>query len=799
MADPIGSSTGFFSMRGAADTKVQPGGDDGYPAGPMDDEQFAAAVRSALMDAVDYIDGYVSRQRANATAYYRGDFFGNEEEGRSQIVMTEVRDVVLQMLPSLLRVFCSSDEVATFEPRTAQKVDQAEQATDVVNYNFYNENDGFTVLYNAFKDALIRKSGVLKWYWDESTIIEEYTFTELSDGQMQLLVAEPDIEILDQQSRPMPNWQPPIDPQTGQPVPIPTPQLHDVHIRRRKKTNKVKVECIPVEELLVSRVGREVPTCPLVAHRKIVTYSDLAKMGYDPDVISQSMSGLGDTFMWNIEAQTRNPAINAFQLMPNTNDESATKVVYNECYVQIDKDGDGIAELRKVCMVGNTVLHDEVVSETPIVILCPDPEPHMIIGNSVADQTMDLQLLMSNVMRNTLDSLAQSIHPRTWAVEGQTNMDDVLNVETGAVIRMRAPGMAGEFNSTFVGQPAVQVIQFLQDLKTRRTGITPQAAGLDPDALQSTTKTAVDATVQGAQERLEMTARLFAEQLKPMFRGILKLMCRHQDQPRMMRLRGKWVEVDPRVWDADMDVIVHVALGRGTTQDQIAALGVIAGKQEGMLQLGGITNPLAPLDRYRNTLAKITELSGYKNVDQFWAPVDMNAIQQQMAAQPPKPDPNMVVAQAQQQKVQGELEIKQLELQFEQQKLQLQQQQQQIDAQTKMAQIESDAQLKREEMVLKDQQQQRQQRLDAVIRLQGLELQYGTQVSSSQTELELQHAKLLSDVLKERDALREEARQHTVEQAVDLHKHAMTTDQKDRAAELQADAAKAKGNGSSDT
>src|SRR5215475_6915951 len=790
MADavPIGSSsTGFFSMRGAP----EPGAaNDAYPAGAMDDTQYAAAVRSALMDAVDYIDGYVSRQRANATSYYRGDFFGNEEEGRSQVVMTELRDTVLQMLPSLLRIFTASDDVASFEPRTAQKVEMAEQATDYINYVFYNDNDGFTTLYNAFKDALVRKSGVLKWRWDEDIEIREYEFTQLTDGQMQRLVTDPDTEILEQASRPVPGFQPPVDPMTGQPVPMPPPALHDVRIRRSRKKKRVKIEAIPVEELLVSRTGREVPTCPLVAHRKIVTYSDLTKMGYDPDQIRDSLSGLGDTFMWNVEAQTRNPAINAFQLMPNTNDESATKVVYNECYVQIDKDGDGIAELRKCCMVGQTVLHDEVVSETPFAILCPDPEPHMIIGNSVADQTMDLQLLKSNVVRNTLDSLAQAIHPRTAVVEGQVNMDDVMNVETGAIIRMRAPGMAQEFNTTFVGQQAMPVIQWLDDLKSRRTGVMPAAAGLDPDALQSTTKSGVDAAVQGAQERTEMTARLFAEQLKPMFKGILKLVCRHQDQPRMIRLRGKWVEVDPRVWDADMDVIVHVALGRGTDGQRLQSLALIATKQEAMLQMGGITNPLSDLGHYRNTLAKMTELMGYKDTDQFFAPVDMQQIAQQQAAQTPKPDPNMLVAQAQMQKVQGDLQVKQAQLQIDQVKAQLEVQTERDAAQARLHQMDINAQLQREEMMLKDRRERDQARLDAVIRLQGLELQYGTQVTASDTELELQRAKLLTEVVKHRESLDREEEAHVREMTAQMHQHRMTIDQKDREAQLKADAQK---------
>jgi hypothetical protein len=829
-------------------------GDDG----PMDSEDFASAVKQALDDAVDYIDGYVQTSRAKATAYYRGDLFGNEEPGRSQIVMTELRDVVLAMLPSLLRIFCSSEQAVSFEPRTAQKVEEAEQATDYVNYIFFCDNDGFTTLYNSMKDALVRKSGVIKWRWDEDIEIAEYSFTDLSDGQLQLIVTDPETEILEQTSRPdptaammpppqamgpssvpppmapgmagpppgvppmppgmpspggMPMGPAPAGPAMGaspmSPVappgplpggpgglsvpmpPMPPPMLHDVRIRRRRKRNRVKVECVPPEELLVSRDGRDLDTCRLVAHRSLKTYSDLCKMGYDPEDI-EGINGLGDSFMFNLEAQTRNPALNSFNQMIDSTDESATKVTYNEIYLLIDKDGDGIAERRKVCMVGTTVLHDEVVEEVPIAILCPDPEPHQILGNSVADQTMDLQLLKSNVVRNTLDSLAQAIHPRTAFVEGQVSVDDLLNVETGALIRMRAPGMVQPFSEPFVGQAALPIIAWLDEVKAKRTGIVPAAAGLDPDVLQSTTKSGVDATVQGAQERTEMTARLFAENgIKRMMRGILRLVCRHQDQPRMVRLRGKWVEADPRSWDADMDVIIHVALGRGTDAQRLQGLALIATKQEAMLQMGGMMNPVAPVNTYHNTLAKMTEIMGYKNTDEFFPPINMQALQQQMQQQPPPPDANMVVAQAQQAKVQGELQTKQAQLELDQRRLAMdaqvehnkvlaQQQQQQIDAQLKREQMQLDDQLKRDEM-----------RLNAVIKLQGLELQFGTATSSSDVEMELERARLLQDLQKHRESL-------AAETEADLHKHTMTIAQKAEAARLMADAKRSQANGSPD-
>ena len=820
----------------------------------MDDEQFSSAVRAAIDDAALYIDGYIAPQREQATLFYRGEPFGNEEKGRSQIVMTEVRDTVLAMMPSILRIFTASDEAVSFEPRAADKVEQAEQATDYVNYLFYNDNDGFQILYNAIKDALIRKTGIIKWRWDDDVEIYEQTFTDLSDGQVQMLAVEPDVEIISKTSHPdplaeqamqiqqlqsggnpalaqqappapppgaappmlppgAPPGAPPMPPPAGGTMaaggaaqtppmppagppqaPSPPPMLHDVKIRRRRAKGRVKIECMPVEEFLCSRTARDLDTAALIGHRSIKTFSELVAMGYDPDKIEE-VSGLGDTFTLNYEAQARNPAINAFLQTPDINDESATKTIYNEIYVRIDRDGDGIAELHKVCMVGSAVLHDEIVRDVPMCVLCPDPEPHMIIGSSVADQTMDLQLIKSNVVRNTLDSLSQAIHPRTAIVEGQVNIDDVLNVETGAIIRMKQPGMVQQLSEPFVGQQAMPVIDWLDNVKALRTGSVPATAGLDPDILQSTTKTAVDAAVMGAQERTEMTARLFAENgIKRMMKGILKLVCEHQDKPRMIRLRGKWVEVDPRSWDADMDVVVHVALGRGTDQTRMAGLQAILAKQELAIQLAGTSNPLAGLDRYRNTLAKMTELLGFKDVQQFWAPIDMQMIAQmeQQKAQNPPPDPNMLVAQAEMQKSQSMIASHRQEDQLKLQQATFDQQQAARQMQFDIWKVQMEDAAKREQM-----------RINMLLGMQSNEAQYGAASINADQSLTAQRERLLADLMRHQHTTDAEMAQHGVEQGVELHKHAasLATDaavarhQAETQADAQVAAARAKGNG----
>lgn len=675
----------------------------------MSDAEFSASVKSAIDDSVDYIDGFVAPERAKATEYYRGDRFGNEEEGRSQIVMTEVRDVIQAMVPSLLRIFTSSDQVVEYAARTEQTVEIAEQATDYVNFVFYNDNPGFSILHQAFKDALVRKTGIIKWRWSEDKEITEAEYSGIDQGQLALLQQDPTVEILEVKQD---DEFPPQMGMDGQPDPM--SMKFEVKIRRSLEKNKIVVEAVPPEEFLIAREARDLDKASYVGHRSLKTMSELVAMGYDKKELEE-YAGQGDTFVLNYEAQTRNPSIMSFMNHADNPDPSMRRVLYVESYVRIDKDGDGIAELRKVCSLGNAhhILHDEIATEVPFAFFCPDPEPHMLIGQSIADQTMDLQLIKSSIVRNTMDSLAQVIHPRTVVVEGQVNMDDVMNNETGAIIRARQPGMVQPLAEPFVGQNAMPLIAYMDQIRAQRTGISAASQGLDPDVLQSTTAKAVQATVQGAQERIELVARLFAENgMKRLFKGLLKMICRHQDQPRTLRLRGKWVTIDPKFWDAEMDVQVNVALGHGTDSDRMQFLMLVAQKQEQAMQTLGPNNPLVDVSQYRNTLAQICSLAGFKDASRYFKPVDMQqvqAMQQQAAANPP-PDPNMMLVQVEMQKVQAKS-------QAEQQKLQL------------------DAQVAQ----MTDAREKEKARMDMAVRIADIEAKYGTQVQLSHIEQILQH------------------------------------------------------------
>ena len=472
----------------------------------MPDEELQGIVGKEIDDAIDFIDNWISPQRATATQYYRGEPFGNEEDGRSQVVSMDVRDTVQAIMPSLMRIFHGSDQTVEYVPQGPEDVAAAKQATDYANYIINRDNNGFLEMHSAFMDALVRKVGILKVYWDDQTKYETVSYSGLDDASLAALMSDPAVEVEIVASEPM--GEPMQDPLTGEDMPV--PMMHAVRATYTHPDGRVKLEAVPPEEFLISRESKSVEQADYVAHRRIVTVSELVAMGYDYDEVSE-LGASYDDMDTNVERYTRNKALT--NEMNERHDPAMKKVLYVENYIKVDYDGDGIAELRKVCTAGdgNKILMNEPCDMAPFATLCPDPEPHDFFGMSVADTVMDVQRIKSSIMRNTLDSLSMSIHPRVAVVEGMVNIDDAMSTEVGSIIRQRAAGQIQPLSMPFVGQAAFPVLQYMDEVKEARTGISKASAGLDAGALQSSTATAVAATVSAAQQHIEMIARVFAE------------------------------------------------------------------------------------------------------------------------------------------------------------------------------------------------------------------------------------------------------------------------------------------------
>ena len=648
----------------ASEDASNPADEEVFVPEPLSEEEYQSRIHTAVQAAEDYIDTFVTPQRVEAAEYYRGAPFGDEEDGRSQIVLSEVRDTIHSILPSLMRIFTSGQKIVEYMPRQAQDVKSAEQASDAVNFIFNEMNPGFQILHSAFKDALLKKTGIVTWWAEKDDRVVEKCFSGLLEEEVLLFRQQnPGAEFTSIYPEPVSS---PMDPQT-----------YKIYVRMIDQQKKYRVRALPPECFIVDRRARDLDRhFDICGYRDLVTVSDLVEMGFEREDIEEYGSP-GEDSLWvgQMEEQERNLGS---QYPDNNNDPSLKRVKFMKLYMRIDKDGDGVAELRCIHAIGDTcyVLKDEVVDHVPIAVFGPDPEPHTIFGHSIADVTMDLQRIKSHVLRATMDSLAQSIYPRTVVVEGQVNIDDVLNKEVGAVIRARQPGAVQDLSTPFVAQPAMGVIDYLDQVKAQRTGVTPASQGLDAELLQSTTRAAVTAQISAAQERIELIARIFAETgMKQLFTGLLKLVTRFQDKPLLIRLRGEWVPVDPTTWDADMDCSVSVALGRGDDAQQMAFLTTVAQKQEQILQTMGMENPLVKLSQYQQTLSQIVRKAGYKNPDAFFSPVspeqEQALAQAQAAAKAQQKDPNQLLAEVELAKAQADTFAKLQTQAIERAKLQL--------------------------------------------------------------------------------------------------------------------------------
>jgi len=613
-------------------------------------ETLTGVLKSEMDDASDFIH-MVGAERAESTEYYLGDSPEGTSSLQSEFISTDVRDSVLFMLPSIMRTFFGTKKVVEFVPKGPEDIELAEQQTDYINYIIQQKNNGFQVLYDAFKDALVRKTGFVKVFWDDSIVATTHEYTNLDPQSYQALIIDKDVEIVEEsvtmESMTM------VDPISGEEITQEIPASYDLTIRRLKEKNQVCIEAIPPEEVLLSRHARNLESSSYVAHRMIKSVSDLVAMGYDQEEVEQH-AGYGGSAVdpeAYEEIEARNPFDN--MIYPNRGDSGGKDVLYVEHYLFYDYDGDGIDERVRVCTIGNGihVVNVEPWDELPICMFCPDPEPHTAIGSCPADYLKPIQAAKSQIMRDTLDSLGHSIFPRMGIVEGQVNIDDVLNTDIGQPIRMRAPGMVQPFAVPFVGKEAFPVLGYLDEAKENRTGVSKASAGLNADALQSSTSQAVSATMSGAQGRVELICRHFAEGgLKDMFKIVNNLVIKHQNAQDVYRLNNKFVPVDPRYWDNDKDIVVNVAISKSSDQEKFSVLQNVAQKQEQIMQLLGPQNPLVSLQQYANTLTKMIEMAGFKDSSSF--------INTEVPPMPPqqqedsKPSPEEMLAQAEMQKAQ---------------------------------------------------------------------------------------------------------------------------------------------------
>jgi hypothetical protein len=654
----------------------------------MDEQKLKVIVEAEIDDAIGYVETETVEQRTKAINYYNRYPYGNEVEGRSQIVTGEVAEVVDGALPQLLRIFTSSDELARFEPKFPGDEEGAKQATELVNLAFFQDNPGVILMHDWFKDGLLQKNGIVKYWWEEAEDPTKEEYKGLNADELTLMFADGQMELVSQETEEVG-----VDPM-GMPI-----LSYNVVVRKKKGVGKVCIENVPPEEFLIAKRDKALKNARFVAHRTVKTRSELVALGYPRDVVDKLPAYNDLTYTPERVARFSQGE------MPDetqTLDFSMQEVEVYECYIRTDFDDDGIAELRKVTYAGDQILDNEETDHIPFASVCPIPMPHKFFGQSLADRAMDIQLIKSTITRQILDNLYLTNMPRVTALDGQVNLDDLLTAAPGGIIRTKSQGAVTPMVVPATAAQSFPMLDYMDQVLQKRSGVTQTSQGLDANILQNTTATAIAAMQQAGAGKIEMIARIFADTgVKDLFEGIFHLILKYQDKPRVVRIRGKYTSIDPREWKNSYDLTVNVGLGTGSKDQQMAMSAMVLQKQEQILSSQGFANPLVSVGQYRNTLGRFIEAAGFKDSAEFFKEIPPELDQMLSTPQPQQPMPNpamdALMAQTQAQievdraKALNDIEIAKAKAQAQ---IQLEREKAAANLELKTAEFQAEAQLK---------------------------------------------------------------------------------------------------------
>lgn len=687
-------------------------------------DELQSIVSTAVKSCVDFIDSDIAPSRIQAQRYMDGETDLGVEEGRSNIVSTKVRDTVRAIKPSLQKVFMTTDKAVEFIPRGPEGVAAAAQATSYCNYIF-SKNNGFRLLSDAFHDAMVKRVGILKAYYEDTDHQTIHEYTGLDQAAFDFLEGQPDLTVMSQEIETTIT----MDPASGMDIETP---IISCRVARKKRTGQIKIDSIPPEEFFVNREARSLEDAFCVVHRTEMRVGDLVALGYDFDEVAD-LSALGDA---DETRDSERSARHGYSVTAGTDDNEGNQdvsmrlVAVSEAYMRVDSFGTGIPSLYRFVLGGGsyTLLSAEPIDKIPFAVFEISPEPHSFFGTSIVDLIRDDQDAATSIMRGILDNVAMTNTPRLVVQENAANLDDILNNEIGAICRVRSPDAIRDLTIPFVAGQTLPALQYMDQMIESKTGITRASQGLNPEQLQSTSAVAISAQMQAAAGQTEVMARNLAEGgMTQLFKLILHLSIQHQDKETVMRLNGNFVPVDPSSWQADADMTCNVGLGTGRAEERQAALQQAMTIQQGILQQYGPGNGLVMMHQFRNTAADLLSAAGIKDADRYFMPMTMEQEQQMMAQQ---------AQQAQQQAQQGQPDPNAAFLQVEQMKAQQRGQSDMMKLQLESQKAQANMQLRQQEMAMSDDRGRDQMVQDLAVKVAEILGKYGTSVDVERVRAE---------------------------------------------------------------
>lgn len=642
----------------------------------LSDDEINNTISTAVREAVNFVESEIAPDRIRAQKYFDGKSAIEFEEGRSKVVATKVRDTIRAIKPVLMRVFLQSDKPVEFIPTTPQAVMGADQATKYAKFVF-ERNNGFRVLSDVFHDALIKKVGVAKVYYDETPQVEIDEYSDLTPEQVAMIEQDPEVEILEREETVISEAI--LDPM-GMEL-QPRVAYSEIRVARTSTKGQIKIQSVAPEDFFVDRMAVSIDDCYVCGHTSEARVGDLVAMGFDFETV-YNLAGSTDGTVDDEEELARRGWDDTDD-SENAVDPSMRKVMFTEAYMRMDVEGTGIPRLYKFLCAGNDyeVLDYELCDYVPFAIFEVDPEPHTFFGRSLAEIVEEDQDAATSLLRGLLDSLAMANNPRVMAVQNLVNMDDLLNNEIGGVVRVKDINALREFSIGNAASNALPAMQFFDEAVRAKTGVTGASMGMDADALQSQTATGVNAAVQAASAVAELIARNLAEGgMRQMFRLIASIARANPNPDEMMRLDGQFVPVDPRSWTNDLDMVTNVGLGNNRREDRIGALQMTMQTQMNIWQAYGPQNGIVTMTGIRNTLADLLAMAGINNADRYYNPMNPQIEQQMMMqaqqaamqqGQAPQADPNAAFLQAEQMKTSARVQADMAKTQLDAQRIKM--------------------------------------------------------------------------------------------------------------------------------
>lgn len=645
----------------------------------LTNEELLSIIEAHRADSLGVEDGELTNERAEALDRYHGRPYGNEMEGRSAVVSKDLSEAVDWAMPAIMRIFTQTGSVCEFTPVSEDDEKQAEIETDYVNQVIMKDNDGWIVLHDAIKDTLLLKNGYVKHYWETSEKIEEVAYKGLTVPEVQKLLSDLDadkceVEIKGQEMREI---------QTD----IGLMSVYDLQLKIKRTSGKCRVEAVPAEEIRVSRKCRgSTQDSPFVEHVTRKTRSDLIELGMDKEFVNQLPAY--DETKCGSQSFARDSVSDETGDLSLSYDRSMDEIQYCEAYIKVDFDGDGIAELRKVVTVGNQIPEgdewNEVVPEVAITTFVAKRVPHRHVGESLYDDLADLQEIKTTMMRQLFDNVYLSNNSQV-AVNERANLADFMTSQAGGIKRIEGiDPVAGAFQQIVVPNivgDILPVIGYVDGIKENRTGISKASAGLDPDTLSNVTKGAYLENMNRASQKIEMITRMLAETgVKELCLRVHSILNRYQDKQRIIRMKGKYIPVNPQEWRERTDLTIKVGLGAGTEEMRQQRLMMISQMQQQMLAPLGLVGPKQAYDLF----ADLTEVMGFELAEKYALNPESPEYQQKMQ-QPQQPPLPVLLEQMKQQgeaqKFQAETQQKQLQSQAQ---LQFQREVEQIKAEAQL-------------------------------------------------------------------------------------------------------------------